>query len=76
MLLKHGSIRGLSPYTTIQVTTTNPDKYIGVMDNLLTKTHTDGFTPDEVKDTKTVYVTTFLLSDGNQFGPGRFPGFK
>ncbi len=50
---------GLSPYTTIQVTTTNPDKYIGVMDNLLNKTHTGGFTPDEVKDTKTVYVTGF-----------------
>ncbi len=50
---------GLSPYTTIQVTTTNPDKYINVMDNLLNKTHTGGFTPDEVKDTKTVYVTGF-----------------
>jgi zinc protease len=50
---------GLSPYTTIQVTTTNPDKYIGVMDNLLNKTHTGGFTADEVKDTKTVYVTGF-----------------
>jgi zinc protease len=50
---------GLSPYTSIQVTTTNPDKYIGVMDNLLAKTHGNGFTPDEVKDTKTVYVTGF-----------------
>jgi zinc protease len=50
---------GLSPYTTIQVTTTNPDKYIGVMDDLLTKTHSDGFTPEEVKNTKTVYVTSF-----------------
>lgn len=50
---------GLSPYTTIQVTTVNPDKYIGVMDNLLAKTHNNGFTPDEVKDTKTVYVTGF-----------------
>lgn len=50
---------GLSPYTTIQVTTTNPDKYISVLDNLIVKTHTDGFTPDEVKNTKTGYATAF-----------------
>jgi len=50
---------GLSPYTTIQVTTTNPDKYIGVMDELLVKTHSLGFTPEEVKNTKTGYVTSF-----------------
>ncbi len=50
---------GLSPYTTIQVTTVNPDKYIGVMDNLIAKTHSNGFTTDEVKDTKTTYVTGF-----------------
>jgi len=50
---------GLSPYTTIQVTTTNPDKYINVMDNLIVKTHGDGFTPDEVKNTKTGYATSF-----------------
>ena len=29
------------------------------MDNLLAKTHSNGFTADEVKDTKTVYVTGF-----------------
>jgi zinc protease len=50
---------GLSPYTMIQVTTTNPDKYISVMDNLLAKTHGDGFNTDEVKNTKTGYVTSF-----------------
>ena len=50
---------GLTPYTTIQVTTTNPDKYISVMDNLIVKTHGDGFTPDEVKNTKTGYATSF-----------------
>ena len=50
---------GLSPYSTIQVSTTNPDKYISVMDNLLVKTHTQGFTPDEVKNTKTGYATSF-----------------
>jgi predicted Zn-dependent peptidase len=50
---------GLTPYSTIQVTTTNPDKYISVMDNLIVKTHNDGFTADEVKDTKTGYATSF-----------------
>ena len=50
---------GLSPYTTIQVSTTNPDKYIGVMDNLLVKTRAQGFTPEEVKNTKTGYATSF-----------------
>jgi predicted Zn-dependent peptidase len=41
------------------VSTTNPDKYIGVMDNLLAKTHSGGFTAEEVKNTKTGYVTSF-----------------
>jgi zinc protease len=50
---------GLSPYTQIMVSTTNPDKYIGVMDNLLVKTHSEGFTAEEVKNTKTGYVTSF-----------------
>jgi len=50
---------GLSPYTTIQVSTTNPDKYIGVMDNLLVKTRAQGFSPEEVKNTKTGYATSF-----------------
>jgi zinc protease len=50
---------GLSPYSTIQVSTTNPDKYVSVMDNLLVKTHTQGFTPEEVKNTKTGYATSF-----------------
>lgn len=50
---------GLSPYTQIMVSTTNPDKYIGVMDNLLVKTHSGGFTAEEVKNTKTGYVTSF-----------------
>src|SRR4029077_12294451 len=50
---------GLTPYTTIQVTTTNPDKYISVMDNLIVKTHQEGFTAEEVKNTKTGYATAF-----------------
>lgn len=50
---------GLTPYTTIQVSTTSPDKYIGVMEQLLAKIHKEGFTPEEVKDTKTGYITSF-----------------
>jgi len=50
---------GLTPYTTLQVTTTNPDKYIGVMDQLLSKTHAEGFSAEEVKNTKTGYITSF-----------------
>jgi predicted Zn-dependent peptidase len=50
---------GLTPYTIFRVSTTTPDKYIEVMDSLLTKTHSQGFTPDEVKNSKTGYVTKF-----------------
>ena len=50
---------GLSPYSQIMVSTTSPDKYIGVMDQLLAKTHADGFTTEEVKNSKTTYVTAF-----------------
>jgi zinc protease len=52
-------VPGLSPYTQIMVTTTQPDKYIDVMDKLLVKTHADGFSAEEVKNTKTGYVTSF-----------------
>ena len=50
---------GLTPYTQIMVSTTNPDKYISVLNNLLVKTHTEGFKQEEVKNTKTGYVTSF-----------------
>jgi predicted Zn-dependent peptidase len=50
---------GLSPYSQIMVSTTNPDKYKAVIDQLLNKTHTEGFTPEEVKNSKTSYVTSF-----------------
>jgi zinc protease len=50
---------GLSPYSQITVSTTNPNKYIAVMDNLLEKTHSEGFTSDEVKNRKNVYVTGY-----------------
>jgi zinc protease len=50
---------GLTPYTIFRVSTTNPNKYISVIDPLLDKVHTDGFTPDEVKNSKTGYITGF-----------------
>jgi zinc protease len=50
---------GLSPYTIFRVSTTNPDKYIDVINQLLVKTHTEGFLPEEVKNSKTGYVTKF-----------------
>ena len=54
-----GFTPGLTPYTTIQVTTTSPDKYIGVMEQLLAKIHKEGFSPEELKDIKTGYITAF-----------------
>jgi len=52
-------VGGLTPYTVLRVSTTNPDKYIGVMDQLLVKTHAEGFTAEEVKNSKMGYVTGF-----------------
>jgi predicted Zn-dependent peptidase len=50
---------GLTPYTILRVSTTNPDKYIDIMNQLMIKTHSEGFKPDEVKNSKTGYVTKF-----------------
>lgn len=52
-------VGGLTPYTVFRVSTTNPDKYIGVMDHLIEKTHGEGFTAEEVKNSKMGYVTGF-----------------
>ncbi len=50
---------GLSPSSNIVVSTTDPNKYIGVMTKLVDKTKKEGFTPEEVKNMKTTYVTSF-----------------
>ncbi|MDP4129363.1 MAG: pitrilysin family protein [Bacteroidota bacterium] len=50
---------GLSPSTSMIVSTTNPDKYISVFDQLVDKIKKEGFTADEVKNGKNVYVTGF-----------------
>jgi zinc protease len=50
---------GLSPSANIGVSTTDPNKYIGVVDNLVNKTRRQGFTPAEVNNMKTTYITYF-----------------
>ena len=51
---------GASASTNISVSTTNPDKYIGVLKALINKTRKEGFTPDELKNIKTGYLTGFF----------------
>ena len=50
---------GLSASYNLDVSTTQPDKYIDVMDKLIDKTKKEGFTTDEVKNVKTSYLTRF-----------------
>jgi predicted Zn-dependent peptidase len=50
---------GLTSSAGIGVSTTQPDKYISVVKNLIEKTKTEGFTADEVKNMKTTYLTGF-----------------
>ncbi len=52
-------VGGLTPYAVLRVSTTNPDKYINVMDQLISRTHTGGFSAEEVKNSKMGYVTSF-----------------
>ncbi|MFM2359457.1 MAG: hypothetical protein RLY16_1450 [Bacteroidota bacterium] len=51
---------GASPTANISVSTTNPNKYIGVVKSLIEKTKTQGFTEEELKDIKTGYLTSFF----------------
>jgi predicted Zn-dependent peptidase len=51
---------GLSSTYNIDVSTTQPDKYIEVMKALITKTKKEGFTAEEVKNMKTTYLTSFF----------------
>ena len=52
-------VGGLTPYTVLRVSTTNPDKYVSVMDQLIAKTHSGGFSAEEVKNSKMGYMTGF-----------------
>lgn len=49
--------QGTTPYANISVSTTDPDKYIAVARNLIDKIKTEGFTPEELKNEKTGYLT-------------------
>jgi zinc protease len=48
---------GLTPYSVMYVTTTNPDKYIAVARNLVDKIKKEGFPADDVQNMKNTYAT-------------------
>jgi predicted Zn-dependent peptidase len=50
---------GLTPSANIGVSTTYPNKYLGVVNNLINKTKRQGFTADELNNMKTTYITSF-----------------
>jgi zinc protease len=49
--------------TKIKVSTTMPNKYIAVFDKLVDSTKKHGFTPDELADMKTTYLTGFYYKN-------------
>ena len=51
---------GASPSAHISVSTTDPNKYIGVAKALIEKTKKEGFTEDELRNIKTQYLTGFF----------------
>jgi zinc protease len=51
---------GASPSANIAVSTTEPDKYIGVVKTLLDKTKKEGFTEEELRNMKIQYLTSFF----------------
>lgn len=48
---------GLTPYSVIYVTTTDPNKYIAVARSLMDSMKKKGFTEDELKNMKATYAT-------------------
>ena len=53
---------GASPSANIGVSTTEPDKYIAVVQSLVKKIKKEGFTEEELKDMKTTYLTRFYYN--------------
>lgn len=51
---------GASPSANIVVSTTDPNKYITVLNKLINKTKKEGFKEEEVKDMKTTFLTGFF----------------
>lgn len=49
--------QGSTSYANISVSTKDPDKYIAVARQLIDKIKTEGFTPEELKNIKTQYLT-------------------
>lgn len=52
----------LSPSANIFVSTTEPNKYISVINSLVEKTRKEGFTEEEVKDMKSSYITRYYYN--------------
>ncbi len=50
---------GLSPSSNIVVSTTDPNKYVGVAKSLISKIKKEGFTEEELKNMKSTYLTSF-----------------
>lgn len=48
---------GLTPYSNIGVSTTDPNKYVAVARQLIDQIKKEGFKPEELKNAKTGYVT-------------------
>ena len=53
--------QGKSPYSNFSVTTTEPDKYIAVTRNLIDKVKKEGFSEEELRSEKTVYLTSLYF---------------
>ncbi|MBL0336801.1 MAG: insulinase family protein [Chitinophagaceae bacterium] len=49
--------QGLTPYSNISVSTTDPDKYVAVARQLIDQIKKDGFTEEELKNIKTQYLS-------------------
>jgi len=51
---------GLTSSANIGVSTTDPDKYVVVVKDLINKTRKEGFTEEELKNMKSTYITSFF----------------
>ncbi len=62
---------GLSPSANVVVSTTDPNKYIGVVNSMIEKIRKEGFTEEEVRNIKSSYLTQYysrLETNGAQAG--------
>lgn len=54
---------GLMPYSTMYVTTKEPDKYVAVVRNMVDNIKKNGFAADDVQNTKNGYTTAFYSTN-------------